>query len=81
MKASIIELVGWYGVVGTLAAYVFVSFGILPPDSLIYQLLNFTGATGLVIISFVKKAWQPMTLDAIWALIALVALGRILVGP
>ena len=68
------EAVGWYGTVAILIAYASVSFGWLTSDNLIFQLLNFTGAIGIVIISLLKKAYPPATLNIIWSIIALVAL-------
>lgn len=60
-----------------ILAYAFVSFDVIKAESIIYQLLNFTGAIGIVIISLVKKAYQPATLNIIWTIIALFALLKI----
>lgn len=68
------ELAGWYGTVAIVLAYVLVSFKLIEADSAIYQLLNLTGALGIIVISIVKRAKQPAVLNAFWALIALVAL-------
>jgi hypothetical protein len=65
---------GWYGVVATILAYVFVSFLILPPTSLWYQLLNLTGALGVTIETYYQKDYQPFWLNLIWAVIALAAI-------
>jgi hypothetical protein len=50
------------------------SFGALKSDSLTYQLLNLLGALGVLIISLIKKAFQPAALNIAWAVIALVAI-------
>lgn len=68
------ELVGWYGAAAIVLAYALVSFKVIPVSSYIYQILNLTGAVGIVIISVTKKASQPAALNAIWALIALAAI-------
>lgn len=68
------ELAGWYGTAAIVLAYVLVSFKVIEADSVIYQLLNLTGALGIIAISIVKKAKQPVVLNAFWALIALIAL-------
>ena len=73
-----IELFGWYGTFAIVLAYALVSFDVLSPTSLAYQLLNGTGALGIVIVSFHKRAYQPGVLNIIWTLIAFVAIGRIL---
>lgn len=79
MQRGFIELIGWYGAVAIVLAYALVSFSILQPTSFIYQILNGTGAIGIVIVSFSKKAYQPGVLNVIWAVIALVAIAKILI--
>lgn len=73
-----IELFGWYGTIAIVLAYALISFSFLEPTSIIYQLLNGTGALGIVAISFEKKVWQPGILNAVWAVIAFIAILRIL---
>jgi hypothetical protein len=46
----------------------------VPSDGVIYQLLNLTGALGIILISALKGVKQSVTLNVFWALIALVAL-------
>jgi hypothetical protein len=72
------EILGWYGTVAIVLAYVLISFNIVTSNSTAYQLLNFTGALGIIAISFSKKAYQPAALNVIWAIIALIALSRII---
>ncbi len=72
------EILGWYGAAAIVLAYALVSFSILEPTSAWYQLLNGTGAFGMVVVSFAKKAYQPGVLNIIWAVIAIVALVKIL---
>ena len=74
MKKLLAEMIGWYGVLAILLAYALVSFNVIVSNDIIYQLLNFTGALGIVVISLIKKAYQPATLNIIWAIIALIAL-------
>ncbi len=76
---SLIELCGWYGALAILAAYTLVSFGIMEPASVWYQILNATGALGIVVVSFYKRAYQPGVLNIVWMLIALIALARMFV--
>ncbi len=78
MTRSGIGIMGWYGVVATIVAYLLVSFLVLPPTSIIYQLLNFTGALGVTIETFYKKDYQPFWLNLIWAVIALAAIINLL---
>ena len=71
------ELLGWYGAAAILAAYFLNSSGRLSAQSRAYQLLNVSGAIGIVVVSLTKSAWQPAALNTIWAGIALVSLLRI----
>lgn len=64
---------GWYGSVAIVAAYAANSHGWLERGTL-YQLLNLTGALGVGLVCWRKRAWQPMSLEVVWALVALSAL-------
>lgn len=75
------EIIGWYGVFGIMLAYGLVSFEVVSPTDVLYQVLNITGGIGIVIISFYKRAYQPGVLNVIWALIGLAALTKILLNP
>lgn len=68
------EIAGWYGTTAIVGAYVLVSFKILEADSAAYQLLNLSGALGIISISLVKKVRQSVVLNAFWAAIAAAAL-------
>lgn len=72
-----VSWIGWYGVVATVLAYALVSALILPPTSLIYQGLNFTGAAGVTLETWVRRDYQPFWLNLIWAVIALAAIANI----
>lgn len=78
MKKILIETAGWYGTVAILLAYALVSFSVLAPTDIWYQVLNGTGAIGIVAVSLYKKAYQPGVLNIIWAIIAVVAITQIL---
>jgi hypothetical protein len=73
------EGLGWYGMVAIVAAYAMVSLGLLSFENIVYQLLNLTGASGLLYISFRKNAYQPGVLNSIWAVIALIAILRMII--
>lgn len=77
-KKIIGEIIGWYGTVAIVSAYALLSFGAISSNSLVYQVLNGTGAIGIVYISFKKKAYQPGALNIIWTIIATVAIIKIL---
>ncbi|MEI8123886.1 MAG: transporter [bacterium] len=73
------EALGWYGVVAVVLAYALLSFKILSSDSLLFQGLNLTGSIGIVIDALDDKNTQPAVLNIIWAIIALVAIVKILI--
>lgn len=77
-RDRLIEAFGWYGAAAILAAYAFVSLSILQPTDLWYQILNGTGALGIISASLKRRAYQPAVLNAVWATIALFAIIRLL---
>ncbi|MDM7994901.1 MAG: hypothetical protein QUT30_04345 [Acidobacteriota bacterium] len=72
----LIELYGWYGMGAIALAYALASFSVIEATGLTFQILNGTGALGIVFVSFYKKAYQPGLLNILWALIALVAIAK-----
>lgn len=79
MKKNILgEMIGWYGTITIVSAYALVSFGVMSASSLIYQMLNMTGALGIVYIASKKKDYQSSVLNIIWVIIALIAIVNIL---
>ncbi|HSX05109.1 MAG TPA: hypothetical protein VLF69_01425 [Candidatus Saccharimonadales bacterium] len=74
------NVVGWYGVLAILLAYGLLSFKVLQADSLPYQLLNLTGAGGIIYETAAKKDIQPVALNIVWGLVALVAIIRIIIS-
>ncbi len=77
--AIYLEIFGWYGAIAIITAYALVSFSILAPTSIWYQLLNGTGALGIVAISFYRQTYQPGVLNLVWAFIAFAAIIGMLV--
>ncbi len=80
MKDKLVEGLGWYGVVAIVGAYALVSFSAIRSDQLIYQILNLTGAVGIVIDATYAKNYQPAVLNIIWFVVAFIAIIRILTG-
>ena len=77
MGNKINESIGWYGTVAIVLAYLLVSFKILDSAGIIYQLMNLTGALGIMFISIKKKASSVVALNVVWAIIAAVAIIKI----
>lgn len=75
---KLIETVGWYGTAAILLAYALNSFKVIDAGHLAYQILNLTGAVGIVVVSYVKGAKQPATLNVVWAVIAAIAIIQII---
>lgn len=78
MKLKLAEIAGWYGAVTIVGAYALVSFGVVSSEGIVYQLLNLTGAIGILIISLVKRVFQSVALNIVWALIATAAITRLI---
>ena len=74
MKKRLVEFCGWYGAGAILCAYALLTFSILSPHSLGYQLLNGTGSLGIVVSSFYKKDYQPGVLNLVWFFVAAVGI-------
>jgi hypothetical protein len=79
-KKLVTEFFGWYGVAAYISSYALVSFHIFTVDNIIYQAMNLTGALGLLIVSFQKRAYQPAVSNFLWAGIALFALTKLLLS-
>ena len=71
---NLAEIAGWYGAIAIVSAYALVSFGAIRPDGMLFQLLNLTGALGIITISAVKNVTQSVVLNLFWAAIASMAL-------
>ena len=78
-NALFAEIAGWYGAVAILAAYALTSFDVISSNSLAFQLLNLTGALGVIAIAIHKKVNQSILLNAVWAVVAIVAIVNIFI--
>lgn len=72
------ELAGWYGTGAILAAYALLSFKIIDNEDLAYQLLNLSGAMGIIVIGVYKNVPQSIVLNLVWSAIAIVAIAAII---
>jgi hypothetical protein len=75
---KLVELYGWYGMAAILLAYALVSFSVIDARGLAFQILNGTGALGIVLVSFRRKAYQPGVLNIVWTFIAIAAIVKYL---
>jgi hypothetical protein len=76
----LVEIVGWAGSLGVLAAYALLSAGRLSARSLTYQLMNIGGALGMAINGWVHSALPSVFNNLIWMGIGLFALVRLALG-
>ena len=74
--AYLIEFIGWAGAALVLAAYALVSTGRVRAQSWTYQLLNISGAFGLVVNSWWYGAIPSVVVNVIWVGIGVYALRR-----
>jgi len=77
-RQQMIEVYGWYGVAAVIAAYTLLNVHKLPPTSLWYISLNITGGFGLMIDNITHKAYQSTVANAVWFVVGLYALAKIL---
>lgn len=76
-----ITAMGWIGSVAVIAAYALNSLQKIKSDSLIFQVLNLTGAVLLIINSVFKEAYPFTFINTVWAVIAVVAILRMMRKP
>jgi hypothetical protein len=76
----VFELLGWYGSLALIAGFALNSFGVISAHSYAYQLINLSGALGIVAISLYKKVYQTASLNVFWVVIALVAIVNLSMG-
>lgn len=72
-----IEFVGIVASASVILAYVLISMNILNANSVMYQGLNLLGAVCFVWYTLTKRAWANVFTNALWGVIATVALVRI----
>lgn len=71
------EVLGWYGAVAVLVAYALASFNVISVHEAPYLLLNLSGALGVLAVATAKHVRQSMVVNTFWALMAGLALLKI----
>jgi len=77
-KNILYEDLGWFGVILIISSYGLLATGVLDSSSILYHTLVLGGSLSVALISFTKKAYQPAVLNGIFALLAIIALARLL---
>lgn len=72
MKLS--QIAGWLGVILILLAYTLTTLEVIRSADLAAGLLNLFGAIGIIISSYPKRDFQPVILNAVWLLVAIIGL-------
>lgn len=72
----LINILGWMGSIMYLLAYALVSAKKTQGDSVLYQSMNIIAGIFLVIYTLTLEAYATMALNAVWAIIGLITLGR-----
>jgi len=78
MIFDIYSVLGWIGIAFIVFAYILFLTKKLKIDYVLYHLLNFMGAAGLVISTFMTESWPALTLSLIFAGISIVYIIKIL---
>ncbi len=78
-KRLIVEIIGWMAVITTIFAYFLVSLKITEPG-ILYQALNAGGAIGIIVISLYKRVYQLVAFNAVWLMIALYSMIKLIKG-
>ncbi|MGI9027323.1 MAG: CBU_0592 family membrane protein [Candidatus Saccharimonadales bacterium] len=68
------EIAGWIGVLLILLAYCLITFSVIAPENIAFGLMNLFGAIGIIISSYSKKDFQPVALNVVWLLIAIIGI-------
>jgi hypothetical protein len=79
-RLQAIEIFGWAASLMILGAYSMTTLGILAPTDPRTHTLNLFGAIGIGTVTFVKKAYQSVLLNLVWAVVAAVGLLRVFIA-
>ena len=68
----IITISGWIGMALILISYLLITTRQLSPTSILYQIINIVGATGVVLDSVMSGAWPSAVFFIIWGCMAII---------
>jgi len=77
----LIDILGWVGSVEVILAYGLNSYQKMKSDSMLFQVLNLTGAAFLIVNTIYYGAYPSTFINIVWVIIAVVALFRIARKP
>lgn len=67
----LVQICGWVGTFLIVLAYYMVSNGKIEAEDPRYQLMNLIGSLAIGVLVVYQKAWAAVTLEVIWAVIAI----------
>jgi len=77
----VVNILGWLGVAALLGAYALISAGKVKGDSVPYQLMNLGGSACVLLNSLRFGAYPSVGVNAVWMVIALLALLKVFRPP
>jgi len=75
-KDLIIEIIGWFGVIFYVFAYLLLSVGVLKSNGYVFHFLNMLGAIGLIINSYFHNDRPNLVVNIIWFFIGIFAITK-----
>ena len=72
------DFFGWFGVVAILLAYGLNVFAVISSRGYIFLLLNLIGSAGIVAVAWPRRDFQPLALNIIWLIVAVIGVLRLL---
>jgi phosphoglycerol transferase MdoB-like AlkP superfamily enzyme len=70
----LIDVIGWIGSFEVIAAYGLNSYQKIKSNSLLFQILNFTGGIFLIVNTIYYSAYPSAFINIVWVIIASVAI-------
>jgi phosphoglycerol transferase MdoB-like AlkP superfamily enzyme len=70
----LIDVIGWIGSFEVIAAYGLNSYQKIKSNSLLFQILNFTGGIFLIVNTIYYSAYPSAFINIVWVIIASVAM-------
>jgi hypothetical protein len=75
-----VQVFSLLGALAILAAFAGIQFRWMSPHGLVYLLLNVGGAGVLTAVAWLEQQWGFLLLEAVWTLVSLYALLKLLAG-
>jgi hypothetical protein len=71
-----IDIIGWIGSLEVILAYAMISMQKVTSKSLLYQVLNGTGAVFLIVNTLYYTSYPSTFINVVWLVIATIAISR-----